>query len=103
MMKMTTIPIGEMIDTWIAVLPEKTRKSAKSDINTALRALSNDKVSNDDVLERARNNPTELFDDLDTYLRDYPMFAGPTRTKIKSVFRRFLRFHGIETIIPTPS
>lgn len=88
--------LREMTEAWLIALPPKTRKSAKSDLKTALNA-----VSDGDVLERARNNPTELFDDLDTYLRNF-MFAGPTRNKIKSVFRRWLRFHGMETL-PYPS
>jgi hypothetical protein len=49
--------MNEMIDAWLAVLPEKRRKSAKSDLKTALNGLSDD-----DVLERVRDNPTDLLD-----------------------------------------
>jgi hypothetical protein len=82
---------NEMIERWLVELPPKTRKSAKSDLNTALSYLDGD------VLERARTKPTELFRDLDDGLRAR-RFLGTTRNKIKSVFRRWLRYHGIETL-----
>jgi len=87
--------ISEMVTKWLAELPPKTRKSAKSDLTTALNYLDGD------VLERARTDPTQLFTDLDNGLRSRQLL-GSTRNKIKSVFRRWLRYHGIETLNTRP-
>ena len=85
------IKVNEMVERWLTELPPKTRKSAKSDITTALNYLDAD------VLEQARNNPTQLLTDLDDCLRNRG-FLGSTRNKIKSVLRRWLRYNGIETL-----
>jgi hypothetical protein len=84
--------INEMVERWLTELPPKTRKTAKSDVNTALNL-----IADDNILTRARTDPTELLRDLDDGLRARG-FAGTTRNKIKSVFRRWLRYYGIETM-----
>lgn len=82
----------EMIESWLVTLPPKTRKSAKSDIRKALNGVDGD------VFGRARTEPVELLSELDRNLQTFGRYNGPTRNKIKSVLRRWLRFHGIETL-----
>jgi hypothetical protein len=81
--------VGKEVESWLSTLSPKMRKSAKSDLSHALSSLDGDD------LDCARTDLDGFLTDVDDRLNAYRL-SKATKSKIKRVLRRFLRFHGIE-------